>query len=206
MANPLIHYIAEGSNFDGLAQNAARTSGGLFTWDAQGLPSGVWIAVRKISWDIEGTTPVLTSGTWDVVDRTVGTLLWDTQTVGPGAETTITGGTSGTVGTVEDITDDGTTGAILLSGITSGDDYTDGEAITGDVAFDGDANGTLTFLRERVDSASSLQYTQTFNPNELIVGPQASGTALQALRLTTTGMSTSFGTAKVYYEYYYPKQ
>jgi hypothetical protein len=204
----LVHYIAEGSNYDGAAQNAGRTSGGLFT--LTNIPERMWATLLMVWWDIEGTTPNLTNGIWDIIDVTTGTLLWDTQTTGPGAETLITGGTSLETGVVEDITDDGADGAILMSEISG--QFTDGEGITGDVDFDGDANGVVTFARQRLKTSSSLQFQWSWKPGEKLVKPQlgAGGdTAENALcqaRLVTTGMSTGFGTAGIVYAQYHPER
>jgi len=212
MSNPLIHYIADGSNFDGQANNAAYTSGGLFTFDA-GLPDGVWVAIRKISLDIEGTTPVLTDATWDVIDRTVGVLPYDGQTANFTAAKTLTGGTSGATATIVNDDDAGTAGDLLLSGIAEGTGpFEDGETITDDNGTPGSATANcqasgsvpagVRFKRERVDVSSALQYTRTFGEFELVLGPEASGSNVQALRLVTQGMTTSFGVATVYYEYF----
>lgn len=226
MANPLVHYIADGSNFDGAANNAAHTSGGLFTFDSVGLANNgerrVWPYVSFISLQILGTTPVVTGYQWAIIDRTIGNLPYDTQTANftVGQTASATGLTSAII--VDD-DDAGATGDLLLNTIVGNvannvadlvdDGGTPGAATTNCAADSSNYEPEgIRFSKRVIHTGSSLTFHQTFQgPGfngampELPIFPEASGSSFEALRLVSVGMSTSFAIAKVGFGYFAPK-
>jgi len=225
----LVHYIDDGSNFDGTAQTApVYTGGGLFTFDAapSAPPDGAWPYIHSLTVNIEGTTRALTGFQWAIVDRTIGVLPYDGQSANFNIDA-VASATGLTSATILDDDDAGAAGDLLLNAIVGSiaDDVADlvddggtpGAATSNCPAVDADYNPAgIRYLKSVIDTSSSFFYHRTFTgPTanggmpELPIPPEGSGVQgarnFCALRLVSTGMSTSFGIAKVVYGYFTPK-
>lgn len=196
----IVQFIQAGSDFDGLAPNAAMTSGGLFVIPpAGGLPIGdgpVQAQMTRIAYRTRG---VVSSWNWDISDLGSGQLAYDGQTGNFTVGQIVTGTTSNATAMILGDVDAGAAGTLDVATI-SGGPFVDGEALTDPLGGAAVVNGVLVPNQQRLDEDVTVtDYEDRFDETEGLVPNDPLGNP-SPIVFITAGQNLS-GRAVVEFEY-----
>jgi hypothetical protein len=169
-----------------------------------GLTSGDWSSVQFQAGG--GTHLVMVNGTDDmyryngtqwlpVDDVDIYSLAYDAESAPFTVGQTLTGGTSGATATIERVTDNGTTGTLWLSAVTSGP-FQDNETITDSATGSATANGASSLLIAKITGVdtSDLEFVWSFkNRLFFIEGGTLSAWCLPVLSIAGTASKIDLG-------------
>ena len=182
MSNRETHYLATGNDFDGAANDALFTSGGLFLFKGNAVSLRRRPRIRRLHFWTSGT---VASWDWKFQDPETGTLAYDGQTVNFTVGATASGA-GGATGVIYSDADGGASGTLSLKGVSG--TFVNDEVLVDDGGTPGAAvvNGTFTKrLIKAVSTGTDTEYTEWFT-TELTVPVDSSGVPFPLLFTTTT--------------------